>query len=63
MTTATKIEWVPHVWNPITGCPGPKISEGCAHCYAERMAVTRLRGRMGYVQAGKGVGGVMPCPS
>lgn len=48
MPTATKIEWVPHVWNPITGCPGPKVSEGCTHCYAERMAVTRLRGRMGY---------------
>lgn len=48
MTTATNIEWVPHVWNPITGCPGPKVSEGCTHCYAERMAVTRLRGRMGY---------------
>ena len=23
-------------WNPITGCT--KISEGCLHCYAERMA-------------------------
>ncbi|MCK4784847.1 MAG: DUF5131 family protein [Desulfobacteraceae bacterium] len=23
-------------WNPVTGCT--KISEGCAHCYAERMA-------------------------
>ncbi len=51
MPNATKIEWVPHVWNPITGCPGPKISEGCAHCYAERMAVNRLRGRMGYDSA------------
>ncbi len=48
MPTATNIEWVPYVWNPITGCPGPKVSEGCTHCYAERMAVTRLRGRMGY---------------
>lgn len=48
MPNATKIEWVPHVWNPITGCPGPKVSQGCAHCYAERMAVNRLRGRMGY---------------
>ena len=44
----TKIEWATDVWNPITGCPGPKVSPGCAHCYAERMATTRLRGRMGY---------------
>jgi len=27
-------------WNPVTGCV--KISQGCKHCYAERMA-TRLR--------------------
>lgn len=45
---STKIEWATDVWNPITGCPGPKVSPGCAHCYAERMATTRLRGRMGY---------------
>jgi protein gp37 len=41
----TKIEWTERTWNPITGCS--KISEGCAHCYAERMA-HRLRGRYGY---------------
>ncbi len=33
----TKIEWTEEVWNPIAGCT--KISEGCKHCYAERMAV------------------------
>ena len=27
-------------WNPVTGCD--KVSEGCRHCYAERMAL-RLR--------------------
>jgi len=27
-------------WNPVTGCS--KVSEGCRHCYAERMAL-RLR--------------------
>jgi len=32
-------------WNPVTGCT--KISEGCAHCYAERMS-KRLAGRFGY---------------
>jgi protein gp37 len=32
----SKIEWTESTWNPITGCT--KISEGCANCYAERMA-------------------------
>lgn len=32
-------------WNPITGCT--KVSEGCKHCYAERMS-KRLAGRFGY---------------
>lgn len=41
----TKIEWTERTWNPITGCS--KISEGCEHCYAERMA-KRLAGRAGY---------------
>ena len=48
----TKIEWATNAdgvpgetWNPVTGCT--KISEGCEHCYAERMA-KRLRGRCGY---------------
>ena len=42
---ATKIEWTDETWNPITGCS--PISEGCANCYAKRMAA-RLRGRFGY---------------
>jgi len=41
----TKIEWAEATWNPVTGCT--KISPGCEHCYAERMA-KRLRGRCGY---------------
>ena len=41
----TNISWADKVWNPITGCT--KVSEGCRHCYAERMA-RRLRGRYGY---------------
>jgi protein gp37 len=40
MAQATKIEWTEVTWNPVTGCS--KISEGCRHCYAERMAA-RLR--------------------
>ena len=30
------IEWTEYTWNPLTGCT--KISAGCRHCYAERMA-------------------------
>lgn len=30
------IEWTEATWNPTTGCS--KISPGCKHCYAERMA-------------------------
>lgn len=32
----TKIEWTEQTWNPVTGCT--KVSLGCKHCYAERMA-------------------------
>lgn len=32
----SKIEWTEASWNPLTGCT--KISPGCKHCYAERMA-------------------------
>jgi protein gp37 len=36
MTTRSSIEWTESTWNPITGCT--KVSPGCKHCYAERMA-------------------------
>ncbi len=36
MGTGSAIEWTESTWNPVTGCT--KISPGCAHCYAERMA-------------------------
>ncbi len=32
----SQIEWTESTWNPVTGCT--KVSPGCAHCYAERMA-------------------------
>jgi protein gp37 len=32
----SSIEWTEGTWNPVTGCT--KISPGCKHCYAERMA-------------------------
>ena len=41
-TKTTKIEWTDKTWNPVTGCT--KISQGCAHCYAEVMS-RRLKHR------------------
>lgn len=35
--STTKIEWTEKSWNPLTGCD--KVSSGCKHCYAERMAM------------------------
>jgi len=36
MATRSSIEWTESTWNPLTGCT--KVSPGCKHCYAERMA-------------------------
>ena len=36
MAQDSPIEWTEATWNPVTGCT--KISPGCKHCYAERMA-------------------------
>jgi protein gp37 len=41
MTSARGIGWAEESWNPTTGCT--KISPGCTHCWAERMA-RRLQG-------------------
>lgn len=41
MSTLSAIEWTEITWNPVTGCT--KISQGCKHCYAERLA-KRLQG-------------------
>jgi len=40
MARGSTIEWTEATWNPVTGCT--KVSPGCKHCYAERMA-ERLR--------------------
>ncbi len=40
MAQGSSIEWTEATWNPVTGCT--KVSPGCKHCYAERMA-ERLR--------------------
>lgn len=36
MARRSGIEWTEATWNPVTGCT--KVSPGCKHCYAERMA-------------------------
>ncbi len=46
----SNIEWTESTWNPVTGCS--KISEGCLHCYAERM--TRRLKAMGQKRYKKG---------
>ena len=52
MATQSRIEWTESTWNPLTGCS--KISPGCKHCYAERMA-KRLKamGQPNYVNGFK----------
>ena len=37
MASNSPIEWTEATWNPVTGCD--KVSPGCAHCYAEGMAM------------------------
>lgn len=37
MAQGSPIEWTDGTWNPVTGCT--KISPGCTHCYAERLAI------------------------
>jgi protein gp37 len=36
MSDKTRISWTDATWNPIRGCS--RVSEGCRHCYAERVA-------------------------
>ncbi len=55
MATNSSIEWTEATWNPVTGCT--KISPGCLHCYAERMAL-RLRA-MGQANYANGFGVTM----
>ena len=50
MAQKSAIEWTGSTWNPITGCT--KYSDGCTHCYAEKMA-TRLKS-MGLEKYSKG---------
>lgn len=36
MGDRSSIEWTDATWNPVRGCT--RVSEGCRHCYAERIA-------------------------
>jgi len=48
MAVKSAIEWTESTWNPLTGCS--KISPGCKHCYAERMALRlQTMGQANYV--------------
>lgn len=52
MATNSAIEWTEATWNPLTGCT--KISPGCKHCYAERMALRlKAMGQANYVNGFK----------
>ena len=47
MATNSHIEWTDATWNPVTG--RTKISPGCKHCYAERLANRlKLMGQKNY---------------
>lgn len=50
MSEKSAIEWTDATWNPVTGCT--KVSPGCKHCYAERLAL-RLRS-MGSLRYSRG---------
>ena len=52
MALKSSIEWTESTWNPTTGCT--KISPGCKHCYAERMALRlQAMGQPNYVNGFK----------
>ena len=52
MGVRSSIEWTEATWNPVTGCT--KVSPGCKHCYAERMALRlRAMGQPNYVNGFK----------
>lgn len=44
----TAIEWTDTTWNPVVGCTA--VAPGCAHCYAAKLAATRLRHRPEYAR-------------
>ncbi|MEW6716130.1 MAG: phage Gp37/Gp68 family protein [Chloroflexota bacterium] len=52
MASHSSIEWTESTWNPVTGCT--KVSPGCKHCYAARMALRlQAMGQPNYVNGFK----------
>jgi protein gp37 len=52
VSTRSSIEWTGSTWNPLTGCT--KVSPGCKHCYAERIALRlQAMGQPNYVNGFK----------
>jgi protein gp37 len=43
VTNNSSIEWTDVTWNPVSGCS--KVSQGCKHCYAERIFPRPYPGR------------------
>ncbi len=53
MSEKTGIQWTDTTWNPVRGCS--RISEGCRHCYAERVAARYAwPSRPSYIDRGEG---------
>lgn len=56
MSAETAIQWTDTTWNPVTGCT--KVSAGCKHCYAERLAPRVFAGQtVNELDVGSGRGG------
>lgn len=48
MSDRSGIEWCDASWNPVVGCR--RVSEGCRHCYAERVAARMIASGVGHYQ-------------
>lgn len=51
MSGQSSIEWTDATWNPTVGCS--RVSEGCRHCYAERMAARIANAAMARLREGR----------
>ncbi len=54
MSSNSAIEWTQATWNPIVGCT--RVSPGCKHCYAERMATRLIAVAKAAIKSGKNPG-------
>lgn len=60
MGSKTQIQWTDATWNPVVGCT--KVSAGCAHCYAARMASRGLKPFEGTAKGGNWTGTILLKP-